>query len=89
MGRLHRGDVGSNEVDSRSRLWSGPGLGMDPRGMVRSLQITVGETDPVTGQARVYSDMDCVNPAEGALPWLVHGIPIAFRRIGRFLGIGR
>jgi hypothetical protein len=86
MGGEHVGDVGKGNIDSRSRVWSGPPtLGPDTRGVPRSLQMTVGKPDS-NGGALVYSDLDCVNPAESLLPALVHGVPIAFRKIGRFFG---
>lgn len=84
MGGLHP-EVGKENVDSRSRKWSGRGLGRDSRGMSSSLQMVVGETDPDTGKARVYSDLDCVNPAEGLAPAVIHGAPIVVKRIGRGL----
>ena len=84
QGGLHTIDVGANNIDSRSRLWSGPPtLGRGTDGMVRSLQTTVGERNPQTGLAPVYSDLDCTNPAEGLLPATIHGLQILFGRIGR------
>lgn len=66
-----------------TQVLSDPGLGSDSRGMRSSLQVVVGEANE-RGVARVYSDLDCVNPAEGAAPFLMHGVPIAVKRSGRF-----
>jgi RHS repeat-associated protein len=86
QGGLHVKDVGKPNIDSRSRLWSGPPtLGPDTHGVKRSLQTTVGPPLP-GGGARGYSDLDCINPAEGALPAAIHGTPIVIKGIGRFLG---
>jgi len=84
LGREHVKDVGKNNVDNRSRLWTGPGLGAAVDGTRRSLQVTVGEADS-TGGAFVYVDVDCINPAEGALPMVLHGVPIGAKRFVRFL----
>lgn len=74
LGGLHSRDVGANNIDSRSRLWSGPPtLGRGTDGMVRSLQVVVGEPNSA-GLTPVYSDLDCVNPAEGLLPLVIHGL---------------
>ncbi len=84
MGGLHAKDVGDDNIDSRSRLWSGPPtLGRDSDGMEGSLQVTVGQTDPATGRARVYVDRDCINPAEGPLPAAIHGVQIFINRLGK------
>ena len=84
LGSLHP-EVGPNNTDSRSRLWSGePTLGRGSDGMVRSLQVVVGERDPETGRAPVYSDLDCINPSEGLLPLVAHGVQIAFSRLRRW-----
>ena len=86
-GLLHAGDVGLNPfaeffkgivgksdlVDSRSRAEGAHTLGPDSNsnGIVRSLQIVVGEgkpRQPVLG----YADLDCENPAESAKSWVIH-----------------
>jgi len=84
LGGLHNADIGLGGIDSRSRVLSGPGFGLDIRGMNSSLQVVVGQTNPRTGVAPVYSDLDCINPDEGLAPLIGHGLQIAFKKIGRW-----
>jgi hypothetical protein len=88
FGGEHASQVGATKLsvlDYRSYTTSKDSLGIDSHGFRRSLQVDVGDPNPLGG-ALGYADLDCDNPAQDVVGGLKHGVPIFFRRIRRLFG---